>query len=74
MVVLGIWTLMGMQIADAMEPNLAYFTDPSQNFVSNFFQALTPAGTSLGAVQGVLVPSRRTRGQQHDVLRVRAIM
>lgn len=36
-----------------MQPNLAYFTDPDQDFISDFFQALTPSGTEIGAVQGV---------------------
>ncbi len=35
-----------------MQPDLAYFTDPSQNFISDYFQALTQAGTSIGSVQG----------------------
>ncbi|CAL5229145.1 g12419 [Coccomyxa viridis] len=39
-------------IAEAMQPDLAYFTDPSQNFISDYFQALTQAGTSIGSVQG----------------------
>jgi hypothetical protein len=42
-----------LQIAEAMKPNLAYFTDPSQNFISDFFGALTQEGTSLGSVSGV---------------------
>ena len=37
-----------------MQPDLAYFTDPDQNFISDFFQALTPSGTQIGQVQGVL--------------------
>ncbi|CAK0786938.1 hypothetical protein CVIRNUC_010152 [Coccomyxa viridis] len=39
-------------IAEAMQPDLAYFTDPDQNFISDFFQALTPSGTQIGQVQG----------------------
>jgi hypothetical protein len=35
-----------------MHPNLAYFTDPNQNFISDFFGALTQQGTSIGAVSG----------------------
>ena len=37
-----------------MQPDLAYFTDPDQNFISDFFQALTPSGTQIGQVQGAL--------------------
>ena len=45
---------MWLQIAEAMQPDLAYFTDPNQNFISDYFQALTQAGTSIGSVQGRL--------------------
>ena len=41
-----------MQIANAMQPNLEYFVDPNQNFISDFFGALTQAGTSIGSVSG----------------------
>lgn len=41
-----------VQIANAMQPNLEYFVDPNQNFISDFFGALTQAGTSIGSVSG----------------------
>ena len=51
-------SLIWLQIAEAMEPDLAYFVDPNQNFISDYFQALTQAGTSLGSVQGSLSESK----------------
>jgi len=35
-----------------MKPDVAYFTDPNQNFIQDFFGALTQQGTSLGSVLG----------------------
>lgn len=46
--------ILPVQIANAMQPNAEYFVDPNQNFISDFFGALTQAGTSIGAVSGGL--------------------
>ena len=48
----GCKRILPVQIANAMQPNLEYFVDPNQNFMADFFGALTQAGTSIGSVSG----------------------
>ncbi len=35
-----------------MKPNPAYFTDPKQNVIKDFFKFATQSGTSGGSVSG----------------------
>ena len=41
-----------IQIVNAPKPDLAYFTDPSQNPAADLLKGFTPSGSSVGTVTG----------------------
>ena len=47
-----------------MKPNPAYFTDPKQNVIKDFFKFATQSGTSGGSVSGAHHTTQPSAEQQ----------